>query len=336
MKLTTLLSMLRSGQLNQAFALQKTILEFYRACWLAAALHEGLLERLAGGPHSLDSLQQALGSQQPPARLAAWLQIGVSLGELGLGSSGYTLKGKLARRLVQPNADAQRAILQEIVALHHNILTETPARLRQGRLFNLDDSDGEIIARSSRILEPLVCAAVDEAVPAHGALALLEVGCGSGVYIRHACQRNPQLTALGLELQPPVAELARRNLAAWGLENRVQVETGDIRSFTPPQPFDLLTLHNNIYYFPEAEWPALLAQLKGLLRPGGRLLLTTSCQGHNAATMMLNLWGQMTAGCGPLPEAQAFAALLRQAGFSQVQAKSLLPGQSFYGFLAEA
>jgi 4-hydroxy-2,2'-bipyrrole-5-carbaldehyde O-methyltransferase len=334
MKLTTLISMLRSGQLNQALALQKTITEFYRACFLAAALNEGLLQRMAPGPASLESLQQASGSQLPAAKLAAWLEVGVALGELRHDSNGYTLRGRLARRLVQPDADPQRAILQEIVILHHNLLTETPARLRQGRLLELSDSDGELIARSSRLLEPLVCEAVDAAVPAMGPLSLLEVGCGSGIYIRHACRRNPQLTALGLELQPQVAEFARANLAAWGLAERVSIETGDIRGLSPAQPFDLLTLHNNIYYFPRDEWPALLLHLKHLLRPGGRLLLTTSCLGGSAPVMMLNLWGEMTAGCGPLPDPQALAALLRAAGFDRVQVKSLLPGQSFYMFLA--
>ena len=79
-------------------------------------------------------------------------------------------------------------------------------------------------------------------------MRLLEVGCGSGTYIRYATDRNSELTALGLELQPQVADMARRNLAAWGLSDRAEIETGDIRERKPTPVFDLVTLHNNLYY----------------------------------------------------------------------------------------
>ena len=57
-------------------------------------------------------------------------------------------------------------------------------------------------------------------------LCLLEIGCGSAVYIRPAAARNPELIAVGLGLPPEVAAMARGNLAS---------------------------LHNNIYYFPVDE-----------------------------------------------------------------------------------
>jgi len=73
----------------------------------------------------------------------------------------------------------------------------------------LGDQDGRLIARSSRVLEPILGEAVDNVVLVGGAMRLLEIGCGSGVYVRRAAARNPQLTALGLELQPVVAEMAK-------------------------------------------------------------------------------------------------------------------------------
>ncbi len=38
---------------------------------------------------------------------------------------------------------------------------------------------------------------------------LLEVGCGSGIYIKRACELNPLLTAVGLEVQQSVADFTR-------------------------------------------------------------------------------------------------------------------------------
>jgi len=79
-------------------------------------------------------------------------------------------------------------------------------------------------------------------VPARGAFRLLEIGCGSGVHLRYAAERNSSLTALAVELQPAVAEMARTNLRGWGLESRVKVGTGDIREKAPDEPFDIATL----------------------------------------------------------------------------------------------
>ncbi len=349
MKLSTVLDLIRSGQLGLMLRLQRSFTELYRAAFIATALKEGLYARLNQGPASLDELHAHLTSPagQPPfspQHLEAWLALGVSLGELRRGPDGrYALRSRLSRRLADPAYDAQQAILQEVAGLHYALVTQTPARLRLGHRFTLAESDGELIARSSRILEPFVCEAVDQvlgeitrssagsfsAAPIH----LLEVGCGSGVYIRHACRRSLSLTAVGLELQPEVAEFARRNLDQWGLSERVTVEACDVRNYTPARLFDLVTLHNNIYYFPESTRDALLRHLAGFLKPGGRLLLTSECQGGGVTGQVLNLWAVMTDGTGALPYPHPFCEQLRLCGFTDVFARSLLPGDSFYMFV---
>jgi cyclopropane fatty-acyl-phospholipid synthase-like methyltransferase len=204
-------------------------------------------------------------------------------------------------------------------------------RLREKRLFKLD-TDGELIARSSRILEPYILEIVDSVVPEKGAIHLLEVGCGSGVYIRRACLRNPELQAVGLELQPVVADLARQNIQAWGLAERVRVDRGDIRTYTRPERFDLVTLHNNIYYFPIPERLDLIRRLASFLNPGGKIVVTSACQGFQS-TMMLNLWAEMTEGFGALPEADALWDLISQAGFSSLRKIELFSGGGFFAFI---
>ena len=334
MNFTTLFGLLSSGQFSLMLEMQKSFKEFYRVCFIATALEEGVYEQLRQGPARLENLHAALGAELEPDRLQAWLELGVSLGELKRTAQGYALRGRLSKKLTEPANDAQRAIIEELAHLHYDLVTQTPARLRQKRLFSLADSDGELIARSSRILEAFVFEAVDAAVPASGAMRLLEVGCGSGIYIRHACQRNPDLTATGLELQPEVAEFARQNIAGWGLAERVSIQAGDIRSFASQERFDLVTLHNNIYYFIPSERAGLARHLASFLKPGGKLLFTTGCQGGGFSMQALNLWGAMTSGAGALPDPDEFCHQLREAGFREVQKKNLLPGDSFYMFVA--
>lgn len=126
--------------------------------------------------------------------------------------------------------------------------------------------------------------------------------------------------------------MAGENIARWGLGNRMNVEVGDIRRRAPVAAFDLATLHQNIYYFPVVERPALLRHVRGFLKPGGRVLLTTECQGQSAAAAVLDLWGSLTAGCGRLPEPGELIAQIEAAGFVGVTARSLIPGESFYAF----
>jgi len=264
--------------------------------------------------------------------LAAWLDFGVDLGILAASREGYTLR-RLARQLVNPAGDAAAAFLEEAAALHHRLISEAPERWREGRPFTLADQDGPLVARSSRMLEPYVGEAVDAVVPTDRPCRLLEIGCGSGVYIRRAAIRNPALTALGLELQPEVAAVASENLARWGLAERAQVEAGDVRQRAPVASFDLVTLHNNINYFPPSERVAVLRHVGSFLVDGGQLLVTISCRGPGGAGAVLDLWGAMTAGCGRLPTPAELTSQLAAARFSRVGSRSLIPGQRFYAFI---
>jgi len=118
------------------------------------------------------------------------------------------------------------------------------------------------------------------------------------------------------------------------LETRVKVETGDIRARTPDEPFDIATLYNNIYYFPVAERVELLRHIGSFLKPGAFLLLTTCCQGGSLGAEALNLWGAATSGAGRLPAENELIGQLREAGYSTVKARNLLPGDRFMSFQA--
>jgi 4-hydroxy-2,2'-bipyrrole-5-carbaldehyde O-methyltransferase len=324
----------REGRLATFLGVAKELKSFYKLTYLAALGETGLLHRLADAPATLDSLAEfCAAAGQGKEALAAWLQMGVRLRCLSLRSGGYALHG-LAKALARPENDAAVAMVQEVAGLHHKLIADTIPRLRSGKLWTLADQDGELIARSSRILEPFQAEAIERMFPACGALRLLEIGCGSGVYLRYAAGRNPSLTALGVELQPAVAEMARTNLRGWGLEDRVRIEAGDIRSKAPAELFDIATLYNNIYYFPVEERVALLKHVAGFLKPGGFLLLTTCCQGGSLGVEALNLWGAATSGAGRLPAEDELIGQLRQAGYNPVKATNLTPGDRFLAFQA--
>lgn len=173
---------------------------------------------------------------------------------------------------------------------------------------------------------------VRKTTPRQGPCRLLEVGCGSGVYIRTACQANPELTALGLEIQESTANFARQNLDAWGLAERASIMVQDVRQHRSLHSYDIISLHNLIYYFPRANRGPLFDHLSSLLKPGALLIITSLCQGPLPSIRVMDLWSSMNRDCGPLPTPQELKTLLEEHGFTRLSLSEIIPG--FWSALA--
>ncbi|MDR3726187.1 MAG: class I SAM-dependent methyltransferase [Terracidiphilus sp.] len=338
MSIKALLKLIANNQLSALTGSNALLKPFYQLNYVVAAKECGLLELLFDAPKGFEQLAEVYCAAdkvngKTRQALEAWLSLGVRLGFLGLDARGYALKG-LAKKLALPQNDAALALLQEAAGLHSNLISHTPGKLRNGELWNLEDQDGEIIARSSRIFEAFQTEVIDRLFPVSGVTSLLEIGCGSGFYIKYAAIRNPSLVGLGLELQPKVADMARRNISEWGLQGRVRIEVGDIRLKAPDECFDIVTLYNNIYYFPVEERVSLLKHIKQFIKPGGFLLLITCCQGGSLGVEVLNLWGAATSTGGRLPSKRELICQLHQAGLQELQTIRLIPGEEFFAFKA--
>ena len=303
---------------------------FYRAGFVSTAASEGVLTLLSDGPRTTAQICEALALGEDHGPMESWLDLGVSLGELRKNATGYRIRGSLSRELSDPANGTALAFFQARVHVLNQFVLQTPALLREGKRLTPDPAHGELVARSSRTVEPLIFAIVDELVPRQGAMDLLEVGCGSGTYIRHACARNPDLRVVGLELTSQIAGFARENLAAGGLTERTSIHDTDVREFHAEESFDLVTMYNLIYYFPLAERTDLLRHLHSLVRPGGRLALATLTQARDASTLTMDLWSSMSEGGGPLPRADELKDRFTEAGFDQVVARKLLPNFWLY------
>ncbi len=333
MKFSTFVKLVASGQSALMFRLLKTSNEFYRTCFVSTALSHGIYGHFIEGKADIEHLCEKLGISDREG-LLAWLELGVSLGELRHAGNGYEIKGALSRALLKDDNDGYRALLEEIARYHYPYVMETPAMLKRHARFPFDETPGELVARSSRVSEPFIFEAVDSVVPCRGSFELLEVGCGSGTYIQHACKRNPAVRAVGLELQERVAQTARKNIQAWGLASRVTIEHCDVLKYSSSRKFDLVTLHQNIYYFPVAERAAMARHVLEYLKPGGKVLVTTICQGGGPAMQAVNIWVSTTEGYGPMPNPDQLCEQFREAGFTEVTRRRLVPFEGFWAFVA--
>lgn len=332
MAIKTLFKFILNNPVGLMYKINKTTTEFYRAGFISTAFSEGIYDVLSRGSASCKEIQSGIGSEWNEEGLKAWLDLGVSLGELGKSNDQYRIKSSFSKKLLQPENDTWQAFLQARVEIFYNYIIKTPAFLKQNKQFEFSQSYGELFARSSRTVEPILFDITDSTIPKNDRCHLLEVGCGSGIYIKRACDRNPNLTVLGIELQNEVADFAKTNILKWKIEDRATIEVCDIREYRGKQLFDIITFYNLIYYFPTKERVNLLSHLCGFLNPGGQLVLTTLCPENDPSIQLMNLWASMTDGCGPLPHPEQLIDQLKDSGFTKIQSEKLIPG--FYVFKA--
>ena len=98
------------------------------------------------------------------------------------------------------------------------------------------------LAGSERGLKPTTdTVALAAAVAAGKQDRVLDAGCGSGGAMLCLAARLPMCSITGLEIDPELACLARRNVEANGWSGRIAVSEGDIATWrNEDQPFDIV------------------------------------------------------------------------------------------------
>ena len=337
MKFKTVAALMKGGKFLLLLRLKRLFTYFYRLCWLASMADSFIMKQLAQGPVSAENLTSGLADNPSICNATeAWLRLGVQLGVLKKNDKKYSLRGFLAKKMAAPENDAIRALVREVAGLHHLYMMQTPAKLEQGRLWNPDEQHreyGDLIARSSRTLEPFLFEVIDRFFPKSNDIRLLEVGCGYSGYIIYAADRHNSLNAIGLELDLNVAKIARDNIQARDMQDRIQIEVADVRNYQTNALFDILTLYNNIYYFPVEDRIELFAHLFSLLKPKGRILLTTGCMEGGIEFELVNLIHSTTRGWGRLPYKEEMVHQLSAAGFERISSINLIPGEKYHAFI---
>jgi SAM-dependent methyltransferase len=308
---------------------------FVRLHYLAVATDLGLLEELRRGPATDGELGARLAIGDQPL-LAAFLRLGQALGELRCRAGRWSLRGRRSSALAAPEADTMRALVQEAVGYDAAVYAGLAAHLRGAPPGEYLHATGAVIARASRLVEPVLAPLLRSLVAQRRPRRLLDVGCGTGVYLLHAAAASPTLTGLGIDLDAGVVDLARARLAEAGLAERLEVRHAEVRSARlPAASFDLVLLFQNVYYFAADERPDLLRRLRGLLAPDGALVLASLFAGRSLAAAHYDLLFGATAGLGPLPRRQELDRQLRDAGFTTTRWVQLLPLTSFHAIVAE-
>ncbi|MCW2855160.1 MAG: Methyltransferase type 11 [Marmoricola sp.] len=134
-------------------------------------------------------------------------------------------------------------------------------RVTYARSISPDPFSDELVEtfRSELVNDP------DRAAMAQGG-RLLELGCGVAGRVLTTLRAMPQLTAVGIELSPDLADEARRRSVALGVQDRFDVICADAGEYASPQLFDYAFWSQ--FFFPEPSRRAALVTLRRVLRSG--------------------------------------------------------------------
>jgi len=116
---------------------------------------------------------------------------------------------------------------------------------------------------------------------------VLDIGCGTGFLLRELARRNPGMSGMGIDLSGGMIEAAR--MAAWregidGLTFR-QIDWEDEEGVAQTQgSFDTVVCANCLHYFDAPV--AAIERMRGMLGPGGRLLILDRAADGSPATLL--------------------------------------------------
>ncbi|MBV8735731.1 MAG: class I SAM-dependent methyltransferase [Alphaproteobacteria bacterium] len=105
---------------------------------------------------------------------------------------------------------------------------------------------------------------------------LLDLACGTGVFLREVKGNWPRLHVTGLDLSPHYLAVAERTLAAWSRVRLVE-GAGEAMPFGDGE-FDIVTCIYLFHELPPRVRRRVVGEIRRVLRPGGTLILVDSLQ----------------------------------------------------------
>lgn len=102
--------------------------------------------------------------------------------------------------------------------------------------------------------------------------AVVDIGCGFGLFALYFAERSPGRRISGFDLNPRRIDLARRSAAALGLTN-VVFELGDASQKRLSEPVDAVYMLDIVHHIPTAAVSPLIENIARNLREDGVLII---------------------------------------------------------------
>ena len=141
---------------------------------------------------------------------------------------------------------------------------------------------------------------------------LLDVACGTGALIEAIAAAHPDVRLAGVDISPEMLAVARRRLPA---DAELKTASADALTFQDGT-FDIVVTSNAFHFFRAPD--QVLDEIRRVLRPGGRLVITDWCDDYIACRICDRLLRFFSASHYRIYGSAECRVLLEQAGFNVV------------------
>jgi len=262
-------------------ALFDVVQGFVQSQALMALVELQVFERLRAGPQSAEVLARA--TDVPTDRMHILLQAGAAIGLLKRRRSGqFALARKGAALLGVPGL---QAMIRHHKAFYRDL--EDPVALLRGPehtelsqfwpyVFGAAQVEDPQVARTYSDLmtqaQTLVAADTLRQVDLRGVSQLLDIGGGTGAFLRAVAKAAPNTSLALFDLEHVVAD-APEAFAEAGIADRITVHPGSFRDDPLPDGADAISLIRVLYDHAEDTIEALLSKVVNALPAGGRIII---------------------------------------------------------------
>ncbi len=311
----------------------------YQTTWIVdIGLKGGLFRAIAAaGPEGIGDEELARSCAFFPRYVGLWCRAAYAYELLDWDArTGYRLAPHMEALLLD-TGDPQfiGGRIQFYAALYEDFRA-FPAYLHSGETWPRSAHDPWLLEALKNLSKPdagVVTASILPQVPeALGRLerggALLDIGCGAGFALTHYAARFPCARVVGLELDEPSVELARCEVAAAGLADRVEVRHGDATRLDEEAAYDVVTLNIALHETGgPPEYRAVLDGVRRALKPGGVVVVLElpypdSPDAYRGSPVYRLLAGvqlhEALVGCGMITQGE-LRALMADCGFSNAR-----------------
>ncbi len=265
----------------------------------------------------------------PPDRMAVMLRAAVSMKLLKSGRQGtFRLARKGAALVGVPG-------LREMI-LHHSVLygdLSDPVAFFRGEVetqlagfwpyvFGADgQGDPDVAATYSNLMaqsQLMVAQDTLSVVSLRGVKTLMDVGGGTGAFLRAALQTSPKLHGVLFDLPEVVAGTPETPLS-----DRITVQGGSFRHDALPKGADAISLIRILYDHADETVASLIGAVYAALPTGGKLIISEPMTGgdtpQRAGDAYFALY-TMAMRTGKARSAAEISDICHKAGFSQIRA----------------
>ena len=336
--------MKKLDQIRRVRRLTGIVQDHMRLPLLRIGLRAGLFEELRS-PRTASELAERL--ELAPDLVASWLRASHAHRLVRCKEGRYQI-GSLVRWLLDADeAPAIRAILDQAALTYAPRLDEVHQLMGATERPEFGAPEEALrTAAASRLMERRALEALARVPRVRVARRVLDIGCGYGTYLAGFLSHYRDANGLGIELDPAVAEEARRTLREAEVSRRGEIRVGDFMTLDlAVGSYDLVLLNNNLYYFSPDQRRALFERALGCLTGHGVFALQTPIAtagritralGGDQSTATFDLFLRAHRNLHGLPDPDELFSDLREAGFEEMGQISIVPGGSLRYLWARA